>query len=328
MITWGLEGILKKAILSLIILVFLAILPLLGLPIYYISFFFTVFLYVVLASSWNIIGGYTGYLSFGHVAFLGIGAFTSAVVMRDLHLSPVGVLFSSILAGIISSLVAVLFGYPSLKLRGPYFAVITLCFVIVVSLVIRNLHFFGGPDGLWLKAMDLPIRVIRSIFFEVMLLIMVLSLLLGLWVKQSRFGAGLRAIREDEEVAQTMGVNAAKLKIIAFGLSAFFPGMAGGVYAYHLTYIHSYIVFDVSVSILVVLMTVFGGGGTWFGPIIGAISLTVVNEILSTFLRAEFARIIYGALFVGVVIFMPNGIMAFWNRSRAKSNLKPFAYKV
>jgi branched-chain amino acid transport system permease protein len=160
--------------------------------------------------------------------------------------------------------------------------------------------------------MELPIHTIRAILFEVMLIVMVMAVSMSMWVSRSKFGAGLRAIKEDEEVAQTMAINAPKLKIEAFALSAFFPGMAGGVYAYYLTYIHPDIVFDVMISILIVLMALFGGGGTWLGPVIGAVILTLINEGLSTFVKAELARIIYGGLFIGVIIFMPNGIVEFF----------------
>ncbi|MFH1480511.1 MAG: branched-chain amino acid ABC transporter permease [Pseudomonadota bacterium] len=299
---------------GLILVAALAVFPWLGLPVYFISLLFTVFLYVVLASSWNLIGGFAGYLSFGHVAFFGIGAYATGMMMKGLDLSPFWTILSSVPAGIIAALVAVIIGYPCLRLRGPYFAVITFCFAFVVDLGVKNLDILGGPEGLWLKSMDLPIHIIRSIMFEVMLVIMVLVILLGVWLSESRFGAGLMAIKEDEEVAQTMAINAPKLKIQAFALSAFFPGMAGGVYAYHLTYIHPDIVFDVMISILIVLMALFGGGGTWLGPIIGAVVLTLVNEGLSTFVKAELARIIYGGLFIGVIIFMPNGIMEFFKR--------------
>jgi len=292
-----------------------AVFPWLGPPIYFISLLFTVFLYVVLATSWNLIGGYAGYLSFGHVAFFGIGAYATALMMKGLNLSPLWTILSSIPAGGIAALIAVIVGYPCLRLRGPYFAVITFCFAFVVDLGIKNLDIFGGPEGLWLKSMDLPIDVIRAILFEAMMVIMIFAIASSVWVSRSKFGAGLRAIKEDEEVAQTMAVNAPKLKIQAFALSAFFPGMAGGIYAYYLTYIHTDIVFDVMISILIVLMALFGGGGTWLGPIIGAVVLTLVNEGLSTFVRAELARIIYGCLFIGVIIFMPNGIMEFFKRA-------------
>ena len=299
-----------------IILAILAIFPWLGPPVYFISLLFTVFLYVILASSWNMIGGYAGYLSFGHVAFFGIGAYATGMMMKGLNLSPFWTVLSSLPAGGIAALIAIIIGYPCLRLRGPYFAVITFCFAFVVELGVKNLDILGGPEGLWLKSMELPIHLIRSILFEVMLLIMILTIASSIWISKSKFGAGLRAIKEDEEVAQTMAINSPKLKILAFALSAFFPGMAGGIFAYNLTYIHPDIVFDVMISILVVLMALFGGGGTWLGPIIGAVVLTLVNEGLSTFVKAELARIIYGCLFIGVMIFMPNGIMEFFKKRK------------
>jgi branched-chain amino acid transport system permease protein len=297
---------------TLALLIGLAAFPWLGPPVYFVSLLFTVFMYVTLASSWNFIGGYAGYLSFGHVAFFGIGAYATAMMMKGLNLAPFLTILSSIPAGGVAALIAVIIGYPCLRLRGPYFAVITFCFAFVVDLGVKNLNVLGGPEGLWLKSMELPIHTIRAILFEVMLIVMVMAVSMSMWVSRSKFGAGLRAIKEDEEVAQTMAINAPKLKIEAFALSAFFPGMAGGVYAYYLTYIHPDIVFDVMISILIVLMALFGGGGTWLGPVIGAVILTLINEGLSTFVKAELARIIYGGLFIGVIIFMPNGIVEFF----------------
>lgn len=294
----------------------LAAFPWLGPPVYFISFMFTVFLYISLATSWNFIGGFAGYLSFGHVAFFGIGAYSTAILAKALGLSAMGAAFSALPAGIVSAAVAVVVGYPCLRLRGPYFAVITLCFAFVAQLAVKNLDFTGGADGLWLKAMDLPIETSRSIHFEVMLAVMTATIAASIAIKRSRFGFGLRAIKEDEEVAQTMAIDAASLKIRAFALSAFFPGVVGGVYACYLTYIHPDIVFDVNISILIVLMALFGGGGSWMGPILGATILTFVNEGLSTFVKAELARIIYGCLFIVVIMFMPDGIIEFFSRRK------------
>jgi branched-chain amino acid transport system permease protein len=301
----------------------LAVFPWVRPPVYFVSLLFTLFLYVVLATSWNIIGGFAGYLSFGHVAFFGIGAYATAMMMKGFDLSPVLTVLSTIPAGAISAFIALIIGYPCLRLRGPYFAVITLCFAFVVDLGVKNLDILGGPEGLWLKSMDLPINIIRAIFFEVMMGVMVFSIAVGVWISRSKFGAGLQAIKEDEEVAQTMAINAPRLKIQAFALSAFFPGVGGGVYAYYLTYIHADIVFDVNISILIVLMALFGGGGTWLGPVIGAVVLTLINEWLSTFVRAELARIIYGCLFIAVITFMPNGIMEFFKRTKKRVPLLP-----
>ena len=300
----------------LVFIAAISLFPWFSIPVYFVSLLFTVFLYVVLAVSWNFIGGYAGYLSFGHVAFFGIGAYSTAILMQVFSLTPFLTILSTIPAGMIAALIAIIIGYPCLRLRGPYFAVITLCFAFVVDLGVKNLEFLGGADGLWLKSMELPINVTRGVLFEVMLILMVVTIAASLWINRSKFGAGLRAIKEDEEVAQTLAINAPKLKIWAFALSAFFPGIAGGIYAYYLTYIHPDIVFDVNMSILIVLMALFGGGGTLLGPIIGAVILTLVNEGLSTFVMAELARIIYGCLFVIVIIYLPNGIMDFFRKGR------------
>jgi len=297
-----------------LLIAMLAAFPFLEPEVYYLSFMFSVFMYVVLASSWNFIGGYAGYLSFGHAAFFGIGAFATAKAASMLELTPLLSILASIPAGALAALVALVIGYPCLKIRGPYFSVVTICFAFVVELTVKNIEFLGGAEGIYLKFMDIPEKLSRSIMYEVMLLLMVVTLSVAWWLDRSRLGTGLRAIRSDEEVAETMAIPTAKLKIQAFILSAFFPGIAGGLFAYYLTYIHADVVFNISISILIVLMAMFGGGGTWLGPIIGAVILTVVNEGLSTFAQAEIARIIYGALFIVVTIFMPNGIIDFFRK--------------
>ena len=189
---------------------------------------YMVFLYVVLAESWNIIGGFTGYLSFGHVAFFGLGAYTTGFLMNKLALSPIATILSSIPGGFIAALVAFLIGYPCLRLRGPYFAVVTLCFAFVVHMVVQNIDLLGGVEGLWLAAMKQPIHVIRGIFYELMLALMVTVILFVRWMEGAKLGRGLVTIREDEEVAQTLGIHTPRMKVLAFALSAFFPGVAGG----------------------------------------------------------------------------------------------------
>jgi len=295
-------------------LILLALVPLFSPPAYFLSMLYMVFLYVVLSESWNIIGGFAGYLSFGHVAFFGLGSYTTAFLMKQFSLSPVATILSSIPAGMVAAIIALVVGYPCLRLRGPYFAVVTMCFAFVVHMVIQNIDLLGGVEGLWLPAMKKSILVIRSLFYELMLGLMILVILIVRRIERSKLGMGLMAIKEEEEVAQTLGIHTPRLKIIAFGLSAFFPGIAGGLHAYYLTYISPEIVFDVMISILIVLMVLFGGGGSWIGSLIGAVSLSLINELLTTFIGAEIARIIYGFLFIGVIIFMPNGVMEFLRR--------------
>jgi branched-chain amino acid transport system permease protein len=293
----------------------LAVLPLFQPPAYFLSFLFKVFLFVILAESWNLIGGFAGYLSFGHVAFFGIGVYTSAMLFQHFGLSP---FIGAIPAGLVASAVAWGIGYPCLKLRGPYFAVVTLCFAFIVDLAVKNWPFLGGSEGLHLKLMQMDIQQSRSIFYELFFGLALFAAAFVRWVERNKFGFGLASIREDEDVSQTLCIPTADLKIKAFILSAFFPGVAGGIYAYYISYVHPDIVFDIGISILIVLMALFGGGNSWAGPVIGSVLLSVVNEVLSVFVHPEFARIIYGAMFMVVIIFMPDGIVAYLKKKWKK----------
>jgi branched-chain amino acid transport system permease protein len=303
---------------ALFLLGLLALLPLFRPPVYFISFLFMIFLYIILAESWNLIGGFTGYLSFGHVAFFGIGTYSSAMLFHKLGLSP---FLGAVPAGIVSAVVAGVIGYPCLRLRGPYFAVVTLCFAFIMDLIVKNWSVLGGSEGIHLKLVQMEIQSSRSIFYEVFLGLTVVAILFVRWVQRSKFGAGLAAIHEDEDVAQTLCIHTAGLKLKAFVLSAFFPGVAGGIYAYYISYVHPDVVFDINISILIVLMALFGGGASWTGPMIGAVFLSVINELLSTFIKPEIARIIYGTMFIAVIIFMPDGIVAFVRRRKVHRNV-------
>ena len=300
-----------KHISFIALLFILVLLPLSRPPVYFISFLFMVYLYIILAESWNLIGGFTGYLSFGHVAFFGIGTYTSAMLFQKVGLSP---FIGAIPAGIMAALVAWVIGYPCLRLRGPYFAVVTLCFAFIMDLIVKNWTFLGGSEGIHLKLVQMEIQLSRSIFYEIFFGLALVTVLLVRQVQRSKFGVGLASIREDEDVAQTLCIHTSNLKLKAFILSAFFPGVAGGIYAYYMSYIHPDVVFDINISILIVLMALFGGGGSWVGPLIGAGLLSIVNELLSTFIKPEIARIIYGSMFMAVIIFMPNGIVVFFRK--------------
>ncbi len=303
-----------KRFLILITIFLFALLPLIQPPTYFLSLIFKIFLYIILSESWNLIGGFAGYLSFGHVAFFGIGVYTSAMLFHHFGLSP---FVGAIPAGLFASAIAWIIGYPCLRLRGPYFAVITLCFAFIVDLIVKNWSFLGGSEGIHLRLMEMDIQLSRSIFYEVFLGLTLLTLAFVRWVQNSKFGLGLFSIHEDEDVAQTLCIPTAALKMKAFVLSAFFPGVAGGIYAHYISYVHPDIVFDISISILIVLMALFGGGRSWAGPFIGAVILSVVNEILSIFIQPEVARIIYGGMFIVVIIFMPDGIVTFLKHRRS-----------
>lgn len=305
------KGIARGWLLGVVVICSLGGLPFLSPKVYFLSLLYMVFLYVVLAESWNLIGGLAGYLSFGHVAFFGIGAYTTAFLMSKFDLSTALLLPVSLSGGLVSAAVALVVGYPCLRLRGPYFAVITLCFAFVVQILVENLPFFGGVEGLWLAPTEATVASQRTLYYELMMGLMVVVLVVVRTIEGSKLGAGLIAVREDEEVAQCLGIPTPRIKLLAFVLSAFFPGVAGGLHACYLTYISPVIVFDVMISILMVLMTLLGGGGSWAGALIGAVFLSVLNEFLTTFVGAEIARILYGMLFLGVILFLPNGLWEF-----------------
>ncbi len=290
------------------VVVCLALLPVLKPDIYYLSALFGIFLYASLACGWNIFGGYTGYMNFGHAGFFGVGAYTSALLLLRFGLSP---FYTLILGGALAGVLAAIIGYPCLRLRGPYFVLVTFCLGLAARIVVINVEWTGSSTGLWLPFLKVSMFVNRVMFYEVMLAIMVLTILTAMWIERSKFGIGLRAIFQDEDSAETQGVNATKVKIAAFIVSAFLAGIAGSIYGYYRSYIHPDFIFDVSISVLVVLMALLGGRRSWVGPVIGAAIIVVINEVLTAYvgIGAEFSRIIYGLLLVIVIMYLPNGLI-------------------
>lgn len=300
--------------LSLCILVILLFaFPLFKPPAYFLSLFFTVFMYIALTESWNLMGGYAGYISLGHVTFFSVGAYSTAVFMGLLGLSP---FITAIPGGFMAAMVAALVGIFLLKIRGAYFVIATFLLAVVFHLIFMNWNLVGASNGLWFKLLPVSIETNRFIFYEVMLLLAILTILVVRWVEKSKFGVGLVAIREDEDVAQSLGIHAPKLKLLAFILSAFLAGIVGGIYGYYMSYIHPDTTFDVNISLLILLMAFFGGCRTWIGPLLGATVLSLANQVFVTFIGAEISRIFYGLLLMGVIIFMPDGMIEYVKKSR------------
>ena len=263
------------------------------------QFLINLFMLAVLAESWNIIGGFTGYASFGNVAFFGIGAYTTGVL-----LTRVGAPFALALpaGGLLAMLFAALVGLPILRLRGHYFAIATLGVAETMREVIYNIEVTGAGTGLVMPILRSPLP-----FFYLMLAILAGVTLLNWWLSESRFGYGLIAIREDEDAAAVMGINTPVYKTIAFALSGVFAGLAGGVYAYWITFIDPDAVFKVIITVQMIIMAVFGGAGTVLGPLLGALVMASVSEWLSTHL-VTLAELFNGLIVILVVIFMPKGL--------------------
>lgn len=260
-----------------------------------------------LAQSWNIIGGYTGYPSFGNSVFYGLGGYGVAIAMVQYGLPfPVGLAIGiSLAVGF-----AILLGLPVLRLRGHYFAIATLGLAEVMIAIVSNLEIAGRNVGL-----ILPLVKGDALFFELSLILLVVTTLAVTWISRSRFGFGLIAIRENEQAAAVMGVNTTLYKILAFALCSIFAAVAGGIHAYWITYLDPGSAFDVALNVKMIIMAVFGGPGTIFGPVLGAFVLSAISEILAAKVTS-LASIFFGIVIIAAIVFMPRGFADLVRRFR------------
>jgi branched-chain amino acid transport system permease protein len=267
----------------------------------------TIAMFVVLASAWNLVGGLTGYGSFGNVAFFGLGAYTCAVVV-DTHRLHLPLAAGIALAPVVPAIFAVLVGVPLLRLRGHYFAIATLGTAVAVGEVVKNIEYLGGATGLFppiLRRADL-------LFLYLMVAAAIIAVAVTRLVMRSRFGYGLIAIRENEDAAQVIGVNTTAHKVGAFAIAAALSGLAGGVFALWNSFIDQSLGFSLDFNIQMILMAVLGGAGTLFGPVLGAVALELLIQLLAG--RSDvaiYAQIGLGLLLAITVIFVPRGIVDF-----------------
>jgi branched-chain amino acid transport system permease protein len=257
-------------------------------------------LVATLAQAWNVIGGYAGYPSFGNSVFYGLGTYGTAIAMAQLHWS-----FGSglVLGAVLGVACALLFGIPILRLRGPYFAIATLGLAAVMGAIAATVEIAGKNIGL-----ILPLFRGDTLFYELSLVLLVAATATVAWIARSRFGTGLVAIREDEDAAQVMGINTTMYKVAALTVAAFFSALAGGIHAYWITFIDPASAFDPSLNVRMVIMTLFGGPGTVFGPVLGALVLSAVSEVLSS-TATGVASLFYGFVIVAAVVLMPKGLL-------------------
>ena len=260
-------------------------------------------MWVGLAIAFDVIAGYTGYLNFGHGAFFGLGAYTVAILMMKAEL-PFALALPA--GGVVAALAALIAGFPTLRLKGAYFAIATWALSRAIQQLALNMDITGGPDGMRLEAF------LNPQFFYYMMLGAVGGTFLLLWylLERAPFGLKLKAIREDEEGAKALGLNPTMLKMQAFILSAVPTGLLGGIYAYWITFIDPSSTLGDLVSDQAVVMVVFGGMGTLFGPAIGALLIFAFKTLFWAYL-SKFQLlylIILGALIAVSVVFMPNGL--------------------
>ncbi len=266
---------------------------------YYIRLATGIYMFALLASAWNLIGGYTGYPDFGGAAFLGIGAYTTGILMVRVH-TPFGAAVG--VGCLLAAGAAVLMGSLLLRLRGHYFAIATLGFLLVLQQLAANLEITGGGSG-----MNLPVARTFTTFYYWMLGALALAVTVAWALPRLRVGYALAAIRENQDAAQVLGITPLPYKIVAYAGNAFLFGAAGGIYAYWFTFIDPPTVFNVDFTIQAVVMTLFGGPGTVAGPVVGAVILKSLDTVLTN-RSVFFHNIFFGALVCVLVIFAPRGV--------------------
>jgi branched-chain amino acid transport system permease protein len=273
---------------------------------YLVGFAFTTFLFVAMAYGWNLISGYTGYLSFGQISFFGVGAYATAILVAKASWAwP----FAVVAGMAISAVLAVPLGWAMLRLRGPYFALGMLGLAQVLQTVASAWSSVtNGGEGIYLP----PAESLRALYFASAILV-VLALLTTWLVDRSAFGLRLRSIGEDEIAAEAMGVDTTRAKLRAFVLASLFPAVAGGLYAFRLSYVDPSSAFPAAYEIQVILMAIFGGAGTVFGPLAGGILLAALGEALWARF-AELHLLLFGLIIVIVLRYMPEGLLALLRR--------------
>lgn len=266
---------------------------------YHVSVMLDLLMWIALTESWIILSGYTGYISLGHSAFYGLGAYFMAMTWMKLPYA-----LSVILAGLSCTGFAFLIGFPFLRVRGPYFVILTLGLTEITKFIFINLEIkLGGTVGRIL--MMTP--ELSTLYYSV-LVVFVLATATAYFIKNSRFGVGLFSIKEDEDAANSLGVNTSFYKWLAFGISAVFPGMLGAILALRRSYIDPYTVFSPIVSFEVIVMAFLGGIEGIEGAIVGAIVLTLLSEALWA-RYPYYYMIILGVIMILLVKFLPMGIV-------------------
>lgn len=297
--------------------VVLAAVPWLGLPSFYESFLYLVLHWMVLALSWNILSGYSGYFSFGHGAFFGIGMYTTAGLAGKLGWPFLATLPA---AAALAALLGLVLGFVVFRVksvRGELFALLTLAVTFVVATVILNTPVDGGP-GVYLNAVAVPALAptpSASIYLMIALTA-VATLLVSYGIYASKLGLGLFAIHDDEDVAEVMGVPTFRYKLLAFAVSCALAGLAGGIHALFVSYVTAGETFNITVPLTVVLMSVLGGTRHWAGPAVGAAAITALLYVFTAGDSAVAGKAAVGAILVLVILFLPNGVMGLWAKWR------------
>jgi branched-chain amino acid transport system permease protein len=272
---------------------------------------YTILQYIVLATAWNILGGYCGYVNFGSAAFFALGAYSS-VFLHKYYPMPVPILI--VIGGIVSGIVGLGTGYLTLRLRGAFFAIATLALAVVLQTLIVNWDYVGGSRGAYiirpeyLRIGGFQIQYVEYLF-ALMLVLTVIALTTARTIERSRLGFGFGAIRDDELAAEASGVQTLRLKLIATTLSGAFMGMAGAPLPYYIGYLQPASAFGLEYAVNSIAMPMIGGTTSWIGPLVGAILLGSVQQYATVTISSAVNLLIVGLMLVAFVIIAPNGLV-------------------
>ena len=281
---------------------------------------YTVLQFIVLATAWNILGGYTGYVNFGSAAFFALGAYAT-VFLHKFYPLPIPLLI--VIGGIVSAIVGLGMGYLTLRLRGAFFAIATLALAVVLQTLVVNWDYVGGSRGAYIIRPN-EIAVIGpyvQYLFLLMLALVVIALTVARGIERSQLGYGFATIRDDELAAEASGVPTLRLKLVATTLSGALMGMAGAPFPYYIGYLQPSSAFGLEYAVNSIAMPMIGGTTSWVGPLIGAVLLGSLQQIATVTISSAVNLLIVGLLLVAFVIIAPNGIVGLvqgWTRGRAK----------
>ncbi len=296
----------KKKIILLALLILcvaaLAVLPLVIEKDSTLNLIILVLLYMTLASSWNILGGYTGQTNLGHAAFFGIGSLTA----RLLWIGGAPFFLSFLAGGFVAVVLALLIGIPAFKLRGVYFAIGTLALAQILNLTVSNIF----PEMSYNPALGDYELLSRYYLF---LALAVLTIGCAYFLVNSRWGLGMMAVREGEDAAESLGISALRHKLLALGISAFFAGLVGGAFAYYHVSYYLNMPFSPEWTFDPMMMAYIGGQGTIVGPVIGSVFFVLLKQLL-VWNVGEYHLIIFGTLFILIVLFLPGGLIEAWRK--------------
>jgi branched-chain amino acid transport system permease protein len=307
---------------------------------YYFVAGYTIVQYIILATAWNILGGYTGYVNFGSAAFFAVGAYSSVAMITFANeidtllpesvapffhwIFPLPIPVLIVIAGLASGLIGYGMGYLTLRLRGAFFAIATLALAVVLQTLVVNWEFVGGSSGAYVLRPD-SVPVFGNYvhyLFALMLVMAVGALTIARMIERSKLGYGFAAIRDDELAAEASGVPTLKLKLIATAVSGGLMGMAGAPFPYFIGFLQPQSAFGLEYAVNSIAMPMIGGTINWIGPLVGAVLLSTLQQIANVTISSHFNLLLVGLLLIGFVIVAPNGIVGLW-QDWARARKKP-----